>query len=69
MSKRTGPEDVRGPSERAEHYLNMIVKNFDLMNAAEIRELAWVSKYQADKLLGAFGPNAVGRRITLTERL
>ena len=49
--------------------LNMIVTDSDRMNPAEIRKLASFAKYEADRLLEALGPNAVGRRITLAERM
>jgi hypothetical protein len=48
--------------------LSMIVKDFDSMDPGEIRELAWVAKYEADKLMEALRPKAVGRRMVLTDR-
>ena len=47
--------------------LNMITRDFDRMEPAAIRELAWVAKYEADRLIDAVRPGAVGRRIMLAE--
>jgi hypothetical protein len=49
--------------------LNMIVTDYDRMNPAEIRKLASFAKYEADRLLEALQPDAIGRSIMLAERM
>jgi hypothetical protein len=59
-------EDVQDAMSVLSTTLGMIVKDFDSMDPGEIRELAWVAKYETDKLMQAFRPKAVGRRMTLS---
>jgi hypothetical protein len=49
--------------------LNKIVRDYHHLDPAEIRKLTSFAKYEADRLLEALQPNAVGRRAMLAERL
>ena len=51
--RRDQPEDVHESLAVLSTTLDMIVNHFDRMEAVEIRELAWVAKYESDKLVGA----------------
>jgi len=65
-----GPEqldEVRDAASVLSATLNMIVKDFDSIDPNEIRELAWVAKYEVDKLMRALKPHAIGRRMQRPE--
>ena len=61
-----GPEQM-GREERMRNAasvlsttLNMIVQDYDRMDPANIRKLAWFAKYEADRLLEALQPKDLG---------
>jgi hypothetical protein len=69
-SSEQGPEqseEVRDAASVLSATLSMIVNDFDSLDAAEIRELAWVAKYEADKLMSGLRLKAIGRRIARPE--
>jgi hypothetical protein len=62
-------EQMRDAASVLSTTLNMITKDFDRTGPAEVRKLASFAKYEADRLLEALQPDAIGRSIMLAERM
>ena len=69
MNFRTEQEPVRDTVSILKSTLDMLAKDFDSMNSAEVRELVWLAKYEVDRIIGALGRSGNDRRLTLADRL